>query len=59
MLLLKAITSFSLAGSLVKDLLLEWSCLGESESDLVGGELMVAMSDGGESVDHNFLVQWI
>ena len=47
----------SLGGSGVDDLLLEVSRLGESESDLVGGELVVAVSDGINPVLHDLLVE--
>ena len=33
--------------------------LGESKSNLVGGELMVAMGDGRGSAFHDFLIKWI
>jgi hypothetical protein len=39
--------------------LLEGGGLRESKSDLVGGELVVAMGNSGKSVDHNLLVQWV
>lgn len=52
-------TIHSLVGSRVNDLLLESVGLGETESDLVGGELVVAVSNGSESVDHNLSVEWV
>lgn len=33
--------------------------LGETESDLVGGELVVAVSDGVNSVFNDFLIKWV
>jgi len=38
---------------------LEWGWLGETEGDLVSGELMVAVHNGIELVLHNFLVHWV
>jgi len=49
----------SLGGSLVQDFLLEWSWLGEAKSNLVGGELVVAVGNGGESAEHNLSVKWV
>ena len=33
--------------------------LAESKSNLVGGELVVAMGDGGASAFHDFLIKWV
>ena len=49
----------SLGGSAVDDLLLESVGLGEAESDLVGGQLVVAVGDGGNSALHDLSVQWV
>ena len=49
----------SLVGSLIDDLLLEGVWLGETKGDLVGGELVVDVGDGSESVDHDFSVKWV
>lgn len=51
--------AYSLLGSLIEDLLLEGSGLGETKSDLVSGQLVVAVGDGGQSVQHHFLVEWV
>jgi hypothetical protein len=51
--------AYSLLCSLVEDLLLEGSGLGEANSDLVGGQLVVAVSNGGQSVEHDFSVKWV
>ena len=51
--------SHSLGCSLVEDLLLEGIGLGEAKSNLVGGELVVAMGNTGESVQHNLSVEWV
>merc|ERR1712139_530292 len=48
-----------LASSGVKDLLLEDGGLRETESDLVGSQLVVAVSDGGNLVLHEVFVQWV
>lgn len=48
-----------LSGSGVKDLLLEDGGLGEAESDLVGGKLVVAVGDGGDLVLHEVSVEWV
>lgn len=54
------VSSYSvLSGSGVKDLLLEDGWLGEAESDLVGGKLVVAVGDGGDLVLHEVLVEWV
>lgn len=45
--------------SLGQNLLLELIWLGESESDLVGGQLVVAVHDGINLAIHGILVQWI
>jgi len=44
--------SLALLVSLVNDLLLERSGLRETKRDLVGGELVVAVDDGIESILH-------
>lgn len=49
----------SVLGSGVNDLLLEVGWLGESESDLVGGELVVAVGDGSASGFHGLSVEWV
>ena len=51
-------TSF-LLGSGVKSLLLEEGWLGEAKGDLVSGQLVVAVSDGGDLVLHDLLVEWV
>ena len=51
--------SFSVLVSLGKDLLLESVWLGETKSDLVGGELVIAVHDGIKLVLHSILVQWV
>jgi hypothetical protein len=45
--------------SLLEGLLLEEGWLGESESNLVGGQLVVAVGDSGELVLHELLVEWV
>jgi len=45
--------------SVINDLLLEVGWLGETESDLVSGELMVAVSDGGSSALHDLSIEWV
>jgi hypothetical protein len=50
---------YSLGCSLVEDLLLEGSGLCETKSDLVGGELVVAVSNNGKSGEHHFSVEWV
>ena len=45
--------------SLLESLLLEQSWLGETESDLVGGQLVVAVNDGSEFAVHDLLVKWV
>ena len=47
-----ATLSLTLLVSLVNDLLLEGSGLRETKRDLVGGELVVAVDDGIESILH-------
>ncbi len=49
----------SLGGSLVQDFLLEWSWLGEAKGDLVSGQLVVAVGNGSQSVEHDLLVEWV
>ena len=49
----------SLLLSLGHDLLLEDGWLLETKCDLVGGELVVAVGNSGESVNHDFLIQWV
>ena len=44
---------------MVKNLLLESGWLGETKSNLVGGELVVAVSDGIKSSFHRFSVEWV
>ena len=44
---------------MLESLLLEEGWLGETETDSVGGELVVAVSDGGELVLHHLLVEWV
>jgi hypothetical protein len=44
---------------LLESLLLEESWLGEAESDLVSGQLVVAVSDGGDLALHDLLVKWV
>jgi len=51
--------SDSLGGSGVDDFLLEVGGLGEAEGDLVGGELVEAVGDGGGSALHDFLVKGV
>lgn len=45
--------------SLFNDLLLEDRWFGETKSNLVGGEFMVAMSDGIKSAFHGLSVEWV
>ena len=45
--------------SLFNDLLLEDSWLGETKSNLVGCEFMVAVGDGIKSALHHFSVEWV
>ena len=55
-------TYFSLALgflSLLEGFLLEQTWLGEAEGDLVGRQLVVAMSDGGDLALHGLLIKWI
>ena len=49
----------SLLVSELDDLLLEDGRLGETERDLVGGQLVVAVDDGIELVFHNLVVKRI
>ena len=51
--------SFSVLVSLRKDLLLESVWLRETKSNLVSGQLMVAVHDGINLVLHSILVQWV
>ena len=51
--------SFSILVSLGKNLLLESVWLGETKSDLVGGELMVAVHNGIKLVLHSILIEWV
>lgn len=48
-----------LSGSLGDDLLLVKSWLGVTESDLVGGELVIAVHNGIKLGVHNFLIEWV
>lgn len=41
------------------DLLLEHGWLGETESNLVGGELVVAVGDSVELLLHDLSVEWV
>lgn len=52
-------TRLSLGVSRVDDLLLEHGWLGETESDLMGGELVVAVGDSANSALHDLSVQWV
>ena len=45
--------------SLIDDLLLEMGWLGITESDLVGGQSVIAVSDGVNSVVHDFSIEWV
>ena len=45
--------------SLLEGLLLVESGLGETKGDLVGGQLVVAVGDGGESGLHGLPVEWV
>ena len=45
--------------SLFNDLLLENGRLGETKSNLVSGELVVAVSDGIEFLLHDLSVEWV
>lgn len=45
--------------SLLEDLLLELVWLRESKSNLVGGELVVAVHDGVKLVLHGIFVEWV
>lgn len=45
--------------SLLEGLLLEQSWLGEAKSNLVSGQLVVAVGDGSELVLHDLLVKWV
>ena len=49
----------SLGLSRFDDLLLEHGWSGETKGDLVGGEFMVAVSDGGDSALHDLSVEWV
>lgn len=53
----KGSINHSLGGSLIDDLLLEGVWLGETEGDLVGGELVVAVSNSSKSINHNFSIE--
>jgi len=44
---------------LFNDLLLENSWLGETESDLVGGKLVIAMGDGIKFLLHDLSIEWV
>lgn len=44
---------------MLEGLLLEEGWLGEAESDFVGGELVVAVGDGGNLALHGFLIEWV
>ena len=52
-------SSSVLGGSLVDDLLLEDGWLGETKSDLVGGQLLVDVGNSVHLVLHKGLVQWV
>ena len=41
------------------DLLLEHGRLGETKSDLVGGEFVVAMGDCVKFALHDFSIEWV
>ena len=43
----------------IKDLLLEDGWFREAKSNLVGCQLVVAVSDGGNLVFHDVLVEWV
>jgi hypothetical protein len=43
----------------LKDLLLEVVWLGETESDLMGGELVIAVHNGINLVLHGVFVEWL
>lgn len=45
--------------SLLNDFLLEDGWLGETKSNLVGGEFMVAMGDGIKSALHGLSIEWV
>ena len=45
--------------SLLEGLLLEQSWLGEAKSNLVRGQLVVAVGDGGDLILHDLLVKWV
>ena len=45
--------------SLLDDLLLEDGWLGETESDLVGGELVIAVGDGIKLSLHELSIEWV
>ena len=45
--------------SLFNDLLLEHGRLGETESNLVGGELVIAMGDCVKFTLHELSVEWV
>ena len=45
--------------SLLEDLLLELVWLRESEGNLVGGQLVVAVHDGVKLVLHGIFVKWV
>ena len=49
----------SLGVSIVNDLLLEVSWLGKTQADLVGGQLLVAVGNGGVSALHVLLVEGV
>ena len=44
---------------MLNDLLLEHGWLGETESDLVGGEFVVAMGDSVKFALHDLSVEWV
>jgi len=44
---------------LFNDLLLEHGWLGETESNLVGGELVIAVGDSIEFLLHDLSVEWV
>ena len=44
---------------MIDDLLLEERWLGITKSNLVGGQSVIAVSDGINSVVHHFLIEWV
>jgi hypothetical protein len=44
---------------LFNNLLLEDAWFGETESNLVGGELVIAVGNGIKSSFHRFSVEWV